>query len=150
VHLKTNFCRLMLYHRNYISLEKKRRKVKKAEYAASGVLSIHLLGWLGRGRYRDDQPGLHGGVEVLGDRPVAGAAVVVVPLPERRHALPPRPHLLHSQHKRERISLTRPSKQIKMRYHSRGLKGIAGWSLDGAARRGPLAMPTFMATELRA
>ena len=103
-HQKTNYCRLNLYHRTTISLEKKKRKYcktgkkKAAACAVSGIPSSHLLGWLGRGRYRDDQPGLHGGVEVLGDRPVAGAGVVVVPLPERRHALPPRPHLLHSQH----------------------------------------------------
>jgi hypothetical protein len=74
--------------------------------------SHHLVGRLGRrGRYRyrhDESSGLHGGVEALGDRPVAGAADVgVVPLPERRDALPPRPRLrprLLTAHKSRRAT----------------------------------------------
>ena len=61
----------------------------------SNYIIDHLVGRFGRRRrYRhDESSGLHGGVQVLGDRPVAGADVGVVPLPKRRDALPPRPRL---------------------------------------------------------
>lgn len=70
----------------------------------------YLAGRLGRHRrYRhDESPGLHlhGGVQVVvgDDGPLVAAAAAVavgmVPLPERRDALPPRPRLLllHGAH----------------------------------------------------
>ena len=105
--------------------------------SCSNYIIDHLVGRLGRrgGRYRhDESSGLHGGVEVLGDRPVAGADVGVVPLPKRRDALPPRRRLrprLLTKHKSRQGVRSEPH-AIHQQQTTKTIdgEGTDGWSSD--------------------